>query len=58
MEVDIIEKTIPCNSKQSIINYYISFSNSYNKFQNKIISSTKRVHPAIQNKMQMVFTRK
>jgi len=58
MEVDIIEKTIPCNSKQSIINYYISFSNSYNKYQNKIISSTKRVYPAIQNKMQMVFTRK
>jgi len=73
MEIDIIEKTIPINSKQSIITYYISFSNSYNKhqnkiinttrsvhraIQNKIINTTRSVHPAIQKKMQMVFTRK
>jgi hypothetical protein len=58
MELEIIEKTIPCNSNQLIIDYYISFSISYNEFQNKIINTTRSVQPAIQNKMQIVFTRK
>ena len=39
MKIEIIEKSFPMISKQPIIHYYISFSNSYNKCQNKLISN-------------------
>ena len=65
MQLNIIDKTLPNISKQHIIQYYISFSNSYNKYQNKFISKIilnksppgiRRMHPLIQQKMQMIFT--
>ena len=65
IKLNIIDKKIPNISNQHIIQYYISFSNSYDKFQNKFISKIilnksppgiRRTHPLIQQKMQMIFT--